>query len=258
MTLYCIFLTTIAIKNGTTPIAILVCVSCLLIVILSSARLIHALYHPNVQKNDWVLTRYLNAKVTKPYFLFFPEWILRQQPLMMIGTKLFSGIILLGVSELYKTDHYDLRLMGMGTVMAFSANINIIWELHRFNNIHLSILRNLPIPLVNRIGYFMVTTLLLLIPEIGVIVKHFLAGFNALELLSVVLFGISIPVLFYGCLYLEDRGKDQLMTIVFFIAIALTLVILFQIPLIILAFINFCVGCLFWKFYYYTFEPIAR
>ncbi|MBA4058112.1 MAG: hypothetical protein C0490_25570, partial [Marivirga sp.] len=99
---------------------------------------------------------------------------------------------------------------------------------------------------------------LLLIPEMGIIVKHFPGEFNTIDLLSVMLFGGSIPVLFYGSLYFKDMGPDQLMTIVFFIAIALIVMILFQIPLFILTFVNFFTGLAIWKVRYYNFEQVAE
>lgn len=256
--LYAIFLMAVAWKNNVPDTSLLVAASCLSIIAVSSLRLFYLLRNPHAQNNIWKPTQYLNTKFTKPYFLFFPEWVLRRQALMVIGTKVFSGLVLFAVSELYKTDEYDLRLFAMGVVLSFSSNVNIVWELHRFDNVHLNIVRNLPLPFAKRAGYFLLTAGLLILPEAGIIVKNFSAGFNTTELLSAVLFGSSILILFYGCLYLKDIGQDQLMTLVFFIAIALIIFILFQIPLLILTLSNFCIGLLIWRTCFYTFEQVAK
>ena len=258
MIFYGLFLVLTAWKNNMMGTLALTTIACLLLIILSSSSLFIALRHPAIQKTVWALTRFINTTFAKPYPLFFPEWIIRREAWMVIGTKLFSGLVLYGIIQLYKTDEYDLRLFGMGVVLAFSANVNITWEMHRFDNFHLDIIRNLPMSYLQRLGYFTITLSILILPEAGMIIKNFPSTFTTIDLISTLLFGLSIPFLFYGCLYRRHMEQEQLMAVVFFVCIGLIVLILFKIPLFILGMVNLFSGLLIWRKYYYFFEYYTK
>lgn len=256
---YATFLILIAVKNSFFITVFVASIACLVLTILSSAHLIYVLLHPHVQKTTWRLTRFINTRVTKPYFLFFPEWIVRREPFMVAGTKSFSVLVLLGIIKLYDTGEYeDLRLFGMGVVLAFAANVNIVWELHRFDNLHFSLLRNLPLTFIQRLGHFALAMILLTLPEAGMILNNLPRGFSYVSLLSVMFFAWSIPLLLYGSLYRRDYAQERLTTIVFFTAMGLIVLILFKVPLSLLGALNACAGTMIWIRYYYHFEFQAR
>jgi hypothetical protein len=258
--LYSAFLFSMALKNNMRLALLLISTNCLSLILLSSFVFLRALNHPHIERHVWAVTGYLNARFVKPFFLFFPEWIIRRQALMIIGTKFFSCLLLFGVSQLYTSDteQYDLRLFGMGTVLAFSANINMVWEMHRFDNFHFAILRNLPLQYGKRVAFFVYTFVLLMLPETGIIVRHLPPEFDAVDMASVILFGWSIPVLFYGYMYRKDMGQDQLTPLVFFTGISLIILILFKIPLLVLAVVNLSIGLIIWRKYYYTYEQVSN
>src|SRR6187402_2750015 len=152
-----------AIKNGFIDTLFMIIASLLALLFLGSFALSHAFHHPNQEKTVGVFTKYLNVSITKPFSIFFPEWIARREPLMLFGTKVFACLILLGVTQLYKTDVYDLRLLGLGIVIAFSAQVVLVYEVHRFDNFHFPLNRNLPIPFARRLFYFLSTLVILII-----------------------------------------------------------------------------------------------
>ena len=256
--LYGIFLMAFAVKNNIMDTLVMIITSLLLLIFIGSFGLSHALHNPNQEKKTGALAKFLNVSITKPYSLFFPEWIARREPLMLFGTKIFSCLILLGVTQLYKTDVYDLRLLGLGITVAFSAQVVLVWEIHRFDNFHFSLNRNLPISFTHRLLYFFCTLLILIIPELGMMIKNFPIGFRIWDIISSILFALSIPVFFYGLLYLKDRDQEKFMPFVFFFAISWILLVLFKIPLWIIASTNFAVGLICWKKFYYSFEYISK
>ncbi len=258
MIVYGIFLAAIAWKNGRALALGVTAAACVSLIILSSFRIVAALRRPHTEKRIWALTTYVNTRFTRPYFLYFPEWIIRREVVMLTGTKIFSCIVLLGVSQLYKYDSYDARLFGMATVIAFTANINLVWELHRFENVHFSLLRNLPIPFPSRIGHFLLTLGLLTIPEAGTVIKNLPADLNAADAASILVMGWSILVLFYGFLYLRDWGQEQMTPFIFFACIVHIVLILFRTPIVVLGLVNLVAGITMWKKRYYFFEPVAK
>jgi len=258
ITIYGIFLMAFSIRNGFMDTLLMNVLSLLLLIFFGTLALSHALHHPNQEKKTNFLNRFLNVSVTKPYFMFFPEWIARREPLMLFGTKAFACLILLGVTQLYKTDEYDLRLLALGVVIAFAAQVVLVWEMHRFDNFHFSLNRNLPLTLSKRLSQFLIAFVLLVLPELGMTIKNFPVELNGWSLIQSILFAMSIPIFFYGLLYTKDRDQEQMMPFVFFFSIAWILLVLSQVPLWAITSINLIVGITCLKKFYYSFEHISK
>ena len=256
--LYGVFLMVIALKHNALITFALALGALLLLVMIGSITLSYALHHPNQEKKVGQLAKILNVSITKPYPIFFPEWIARREPFMLLGTKIFTCLILLGVTQLYKTDVYDIRLMGLGMVIAFSAQVVLVWEIHRFDNFNFTLNQNLPIHIIKRLIYFLITSLTLMIPELGMILKGFPTSLNSFELCCSILFSLSIPVFFYGLLYTKERDQEKFMPFVFFFSISWILLVLFKIPLWAIASFNLFIGVACLKKFYYSFEYVSK
>ncbi len=255
---YGMFLMVFSLKNDFIDTLIMIITSLMLFIFMGSFALLYALHHPNQEKKVSLLSKFLNASFTKPFPLFFPEWIARREPLMLFGTKIFSSLILLGVTQLYKTDVYDLRLLGLGIVIAFAAQVVLVSEIHRFDNFHFPLNRNLPIPFAKRLLYFVCTLLILILPELGMIIKNFPVELNSWNLIESLLFALSIPSFFYGLLYTKDRDQEKLIPFVFFFSISWIFMVLFKIPLWAITSVNFLVGLVCLKKFYYSFEYLSK
>ncbi len=256
--LYGMFLMAFAIRHEVIITLLMSLTALMLLILVGSFALHRSLHHPNQEKKVGAFIRFVNVSITKPYPLFFPEWIARREPLTLMGTKVFSCLILLGVTQLYKTDVYDIRLLGLGMVIAFAAQVVLVCEIHRFDNFHFALNQNLPIHFTKRLIYFLCTILLLLVPELGMIIKNFPAGFNSFDVVSSILLALSIPVFFYGLLYIKDRDQEKFMPFVFFFSISWILLVLFKIPLGVIASLNLLFGLVCLKKFYYTFEYISK
>lgn len=256
-TLYGIFLMAIAIKHqliGSVGVVVLMVV---ILLILATANLCYILNHPDQERKVSSIKRFLDRTFSKPYPIFFPEWILRRQPLMLIGSKIFSGALLLAVIYLYGTDTYDYRLLAMGIVIAASAQVPLLLELHQFENFHFSLVRQLPLPFFKRLIYSLTTILLLMLVEIGILTTYFPASLPVTVLLQSILFFVSMLVLQQGLLYVKDRTQEQLMSRVFILAMVLIVLVLFKIPLVVFISIHLVTGIFSWHRNYYRFEYIT-
>lgn len=254
---YSVFLTLVALKNRMIPGAVISSCASFIIICVASLRLYFSLLRPRLQDDVGWATNFLNTRLTRHYSFFFAEWIIRKQALVFIGTKLFSTSILYGITQLYLYEEYDIRLLGMGTALALSANVNLVWEMHQFDNHHLGITRNLPFGYIQRLGYFTLSMVLLTLPEAGIIIKQFPAPLSTPDLVYTLTFGWSILLAFNGFLYVRDRAQEQLMTMVFFAGFAMIILILFGVPIFLMGLVNLMAGLFFWYRYYYTFEYVG-
>ena len=202
------------------------------------------------------LSRWTSRHTTRLPYTFAIEWLLRKQPLVLIGTKVAGFLILWAALALYQTDTYDLRLLSLGVAIAISFHASLVCEWHLFDNVHFNLQRMLPITIVQRSVVLLLSFLLYFLPEIGLMIKLFPKGFSFVEWLGVILFLISIPYIAYGFLFLADISRYS--TIHFFTTLLWVVVILSRVPPIIIAAINFSLGYFFWQKGYYSFEHIEK
>ena len=192
--------------------------------------------------------------ITKPYVWFYPEWILRKQPLLIIGTKLFAGLIILGVSRLYLFDEYDARLMGMGATLAFTANMVIVYYYQRFENFQFNILRSLPFSISQRVIQFLIIVGLLSLLEWGMLCSYFPQVLSMMDLVTLYLYGLGIYFLGYAYLFVRDITLEKFINKIFVAAFILIILILFKMPLLLIVATQMGVGWWIYRQNFYGFE----
>lgn len=254
--IYGLFLIATAVKHHIATSVVLITLVLLALMALGSARLYYVLNHPNQERKVNGIKRFFNRTFSKPYPIFFIEWFLGRQPLMLIGSKVFSGALLLGVIYLYRADAYDYRLLAMGIVIAASAQTPLLLELHRFENFHFCLMRQLPLSFLKRFLYTVTTILLLTLIEIGLVITYFPSHLTIAVLLQSILFFVSSLIFQQGLLYSKDRTQEQLMSFVFLQAMALIVLVLFKIPLLLFVTFHTLAGIFMWSRNYYRFEYI--
>jgi hypothetical protein len=254
--IYGIFLIAVAVNHHMTTSVGLIILVLLTLMILGAARLYYALNHPNQERKVNRVKRFFDRAFSKPYPIFFIEWFLRRQPLMLIGSKVFGGALLLGVIYLYRADAYDHRLLAMGIVIAASAQTPWLRELHRFENFHFSLMRQLPLTFFKRLRYTITTILLLTLIEIGLVITYFPPHLTLAVLVQSISFFISSLIFQQGLLYSKDRTQEQLMSFVFLQTMALIVLVLFKIPLVLFIAFHTLAGIYMWVRNYYRFQYI--
>jgi hypothetical protein len=255
-TIYGIFLMAMAASHNLITSAGLIVLVLLLLMLLGAARLYYVLNHPDHERKVSSIKRFFDRTFSKPYPIFFIEWFLRHQPLMLIGSKVFSGALLLAVIYLYRADAYDYRLLAMGLVIAAAAQAPLLLELHRFENFHFNLMRQLPLTFLKRLLYTITTILLLTLIDIGLLITYFPAHLTIAVLLQSILFFVSNLIFQQGLLYVKDRTQEQLTSFIFLQAMLLIVLVLFKIPLLLFAAFHTLAGIVMWLRNYYRFEYI--
>ncbi|HYG20149.1 MAG TPA: hypothetical protein VD816_14525 [Ohtaekwangia sp.] len=219
-----------------------------------------ALRQPNRARKQWRLTRLLDQHTIRPYPLVLVEWVVRRQALLIIGLKSAAFLMLFGSLRLYYYEAYDHRLLAMAIAVTMAIPVVITTAMHRFENFHFSILRQLPLAMVKRMTYVLTAIALLSLPEIALLLKYFPEHLGWMTFAASVLFAVSIPFLFYSLQYTEDRKEEKFMRLVFAWTIAWIVLVLFKVPIWALAGGNLLIAARVWRKFYYVFEyttPIA-
>jgi hypothetical protein len=252
--LYGFFLIVMALKNAFYVPVVIIPIALFLFLLIGTVTLLRQLNHVASEATVGILKKYLDHRLTKPLTQFYLEYLTRQDPALIFGTKIFSGLLIFAVTQLYSGESYDVRLLAMGCALSFSASFMVIRQIHYFENKVFVLLRNLPIPVIRRTTTFLFVFLILCLPEITIIIKYFPDALNWMEAPSVILFGISTGLLFYGLHFTEVIHQKNFERPVFALVIGWILLILFRVPVFVLVLANSGIGIWLVGKYFYRFE----
>lgn len=251
VSLYGAFLIAISIKHSfylATLITITILTSLHALVILI---LVRNAVHFNAQISISKFKTWFNNQGAKPYTIMILGWLIQTKGWILIGTKLLSCLLLLGISLYYKNETNGIKLIAIGTIFSFSSNIILLYHYHRFENYYFSLSRSLPISNVIRLTVFVLNILILSLTEIGILFTSTLPLESSVLL---VLLGVSIMILNYGFLFIRDWPLDILIRRLFYMTLAFFLLVLFDVPISLLIALNILIGVGFRNHYQYRFE----
>lgn len=137
------------------------------LVITGAAMADYRLRHPSP---DSLRLPHLTVKLS--YELFFPMYWLRHEPLSLVLTKAFSGLLLAGVCRLYPTDDYDQRLLLIGLLLAVLGHSQVGGQISGFERQYLLFLPNLPLSWAQRFGRYALTYGLIWLPELLILIRN--------------------------------------------------------------------------------------
>jgi hypothetical protein len=220
-----------------------------------SLILLRQLRHPHAGRSISFLKHFTDVRYTKPVIQFYVEWILRHDPVMVSGTKIFCAVLIFAVCTLYRSEAYDWRLVTMATTASAIANLLVLRQLQNFEIHHVSWIRNMPVTRSKRFFWIMAVVTILFIPEFAVLLKYFPKDLPVYFLLLNYLHMISLAALFFGLLHAGAAPVETIVRRSFWIFILLIILILFKVPLIALTLLILIAGfLLYWK-NYYLFQP---
>jgi hypothetical protein len=215
----------------------------------------HTLYHSGQEAKVDLLARLTNRFV-KPYPVFIIEWMGRRYLLALAVTKLVSCVFLFGVLRLYVSEAYDSRLLGMAIVIVTVMGTQLIFEIHRFDNYHFTIIRQLPVSLAKRISYVAVCMIFLSMPETGIIITYFPDNLSMINLITALFLAFSCQLFMYCLMYRKSIDQEQLMKVAFIFSVTWILLILFKVPLLLIASLNTGVAVYWYNRFYFHIENI--
>ena len=249
--LYAITVTVIAAKQHFYWATIEIIISNISMILLATFT-----YRFSLQKKEFFISKFLpqiHFPFHKPLF-FMPLWFIwirRKQMLFM--TKLFSLLLLYGFINLYEPEKHDIRPLLLIILLIEMAHCSIVFQIRLFEEEYLTFSRNLPIPLVKRFASLLFLFILLLLPELLFVWDAFPHHFRLTDFPQLLLLAISLPMLFYSSLLMDDIDSDSYFRIVFGIGVVLFFSILYDPGILLFASITGISFVLF-SSHLYTFE----
>ena len=171
-----------------------------------------------------------HLKVTLPYELFFPTYWLRHEPLSLVLTKAFSGLLLAGVCRLYPTDDYDQRLLLIGLLLAVLGHSQVGEQISAFEQKYLLFLQNLPLSWRQRFGRYALTYGLIWLPELLILLRNCPAEVRLDYVIWLWLTGWGWLLLMHSLAYNQEILPERWLSGVFTGFIGGLLAIMFGLP----------------------------
>jgi hypothetical protein len=196
----------------------------------------------------------LLPRITRPFNIIVLRGTFSRQAISFLGYKTVGLLLLWSALFLSNSGDYDLRLISLAATISFSLNISFIYECHDFENRHFVLFRAMPFNLIRRLCYALITLIIYLLPELMLLIRNWPIDFGIFDLTQVILYGVSICLLWYCFLFTKDRKLETIISYVSIISISYFLLVLAALPLAILCLANFSLATFFYTFFYYRFE----
>ncbi len=229
--LYSLFILFYAISMGELINAGLLIAYNLMSIFLPPLYYIFRLKKPYSETTTSGIGRYMNKIITKPYPIWYFIHLIRNKPLLLLLSKTFSILLIIGVFKLYETDDYDYRLLGLGVLAAFSSNIVLVFEYFQFDLIKFPLWKNIPFTLFDRIRNQFIVFALMSVPEVIVMTRYFPLKESILILIYLSIFGLFLTSVYYQLLLIRKTTLEKISKLGFYLFIGLLVLIQFHIPL---------------------------
>lgn len=161
------------------------------------------------------------------------EWLVRERGITLLVGKLGAMLVAAGTMLYYGTGEYDIRMPAVGMSLAYLLNLGLSLELYQWEADIWLWGRSLPVPLWKRWGRIVTAHGLLIVPETMVVLRSGALGFA--EVAQLYLLGLTILIVSHLYLYKRSGLPENAMQVFLFGFVGLTLLILYKIPLLLLA-----------------------
>jgi hypothetical protein len=161
------------------------------------------------------------------------EWLFRAKGVTLLAGKLGSVLVAVCTLLYYSTDTYDLRLPAVGLSLAYLLNIGISYELYRWESEVWLWGRSLPVSGLRRLGRIILLHAIIILPETLVAVRNSVLTFY--EVLQLYTLGLAVLAFVHVFFYKKSQLLEDSIQTVLFGFIGLTLLILYKIPLLLIA-----------------------
>lgn len=194
------------------------------------------------------------ARFQTPAYLFFVRYLFSKQPVLLLLTKLFCCLVLMGICNLYPTDDYDERLLALGGLFVAAGHTVFCQQYFIFENRFLLIAKNVPLSYAQRLFNYGLAYFLLLLPELIVLARNLPTEVSYVYMVLLIVFILSMIFLNHHVQYINDISHDAFMQRLFFTGILFLLLIMFKIPVILMALVNFSIAVYVFRKHYFLSE----
>lgn len=218
----------------------------------------YRLARPNPDTHIQAWTQYVHRRFQKPYWSYFLLYLIRQNPVLLLLTKVFTCGVVVLFCKTYPTDTYDERLLSLGALTVAMGHTFMLLHLYEFEHLQLLLLRNLPFKIGQRLGQYSLLFGLLLLPEWVFWVRYFPEGVSRSYGVVWGLWIVAMMWLIFGRFQQKHYLMDTLLRHGFYAFIACFFAVMFRLPIVLLTGAALVLGGYLFQRFYYTAEYIVH
>lgn len=211
---------------------------------------------PRQFKTEKTYQAWLNFRLFPAYHQYLSilsKYIWHEAKSLFLLSKVFTLAITWFFLKVYPPGEYGLRPVAVGFLMGLVGHSLLIFRTHVFEEERLLLLRQLPFRTRQRFWLLLITYGFTLLPE-GIFFLSFINfHFPFWGVLTLYGFGLGFLLLLHTLLY-RPITQEKYYRQIFFLFIGLLFLIMFSVPLWLLAIINIELSLSLMKRYYYCFE----
>ena len=223
VSLYGVAVMGVAVHRGSSLQAAGVGLYLLLLQFLGAARMLRQLQHPPSGTSSRILSlagRLPPARF-RPYWHFLLRSVLREHKALLLGIKLFNGAMLYLLLKAVSPDDYDLRMPLLFYSIGLFGHGVLIYRLRELEELRLVFYRGLPVPLLRRMGQYLLLCLLLLVPELILVSWLSPAPLHYRDAVGFFLWGYALLLLMNSLLFMRAFPMKDYLKLLFFIFLVL-------------------------------------
>jgi hypothetical protein len=251
---YATFMLLIGIRQGDWASAGILIVANLIYIMLPVLWKHKSLQYPAAFNHKITFLGFRFPQLPLSKWLFFPLFLLNKEPVYLILQKLFAAVMIAGMAYFYPTDDYDERLLKLGLFLVASGYFTLTQHFTNYYNSGLLFTRNLPIGIERIFAGYIVNGVLFTLPELLLFVSYLPDNISPFVILDVYIYIIAAAVFWQTTTFWIDMQNTRLHLFLFIGHITLVIILMFKIPLVLLAAALLLIS--FWQFrrHYYNFE----
>ncbi len=192
------------------------------------------LRHPDVAASTRKSGFRLPFKRPTNFVFWTLEWLLRERGFTLLLSKVGVFIFMIAALVYDSTGTYDLRLPAVGFTLAYLLNAGLSYELYLWENEVWLWGKSLPLGKIARFGRTIILHAILLLPETFLVVSYG-TRLEWHELTQLYALGLSVLLLYHTSLYRAPKLLEETLQPVAIGFIMITFVILYKIPVALLA-----------------------
>lgn len=187
-------------------------------------------------------------------WLFFSAFLLKKEPVYLLLQKLFAAVMIAGMAYFYPTDDYDERLLKLGLFLVASGYFTLTQHFAAYYENSMLFIRNLPISIKTLFATYIINGILFTLPELLLFISYLPNNANFYVIFDVYIYIVTAAVFWQIALFWIDMQNSRLHLFLFIGHVALVIMLMFKVPLVLLAAALLLIS--FWqlKRHYYNFE----
>lgn len=200
-----------------------------LLTLMSTFFTVYIIKKPVWEKQIGLWYRWIGKRFALPYAVWYIRNLFVNDPIATFLAKLGSLVLLVATFYLYSTDTYDWRLLGIGTLFAFTFNIMLLYGWYDFMTRN-SWINNVPRQKSNIVLSATITFVILFTPEIILITANSFPMMSLINIFGLSLFMVAFALFWIGLLIQFPMSKEDYGKRVFYLTLVMVVVIMFGVP----------------------------